>query len=120
MQEPFLFADKFMDNNQDIAYNYETNESMTSLCLFNQNNNEFCEERLTVLEQQIIYGKLHGMYKKALNKALQTSSKSNQLINLLQEFAEEDDDEYQSDSNELNQVNNTNDKENTNPIELIL
>ena len=87
-QEPFLVADKFTQEN--ITYNYGDafNDSNSSLCLFNQNNNEFCEERLTIIEQKIIYGKLHGMYKKALNRALQNNTNSEQLINLLQEFAE--------------------------------
>ncbi|PKK63304.1 hypothetical protein RhiirC2_758408, partial [Rhizophagus irregularis] len=53
-----------------------------TLCLFNQYNNEFCEDILTIMEQKLIYGKLHGMYKKALNKALGSNSKSEQLINL--------------------------------------
>ncbi|EXX63055.1 hypothetical protein GLOIN_2v1791665 [Rhizophagus irregularis DAOM 181602=DAOM 197198] len=87
LQEPFLIADKFMQEDQYITY-----DSKANLCLFNQYNNEFYEERLTVLDQQIIYGKLHGMYKKALNKALKNSSKSEELINLLQEFAEDEDD----------------------------
>ncbi|CAB4441699.1 unnamed protein product [Rhizophagus irregularis] len=71
-----------------------------SLCLFNQNNNVFCEEQLTILEQKLIYGKLHGMYKKALNKALQSNSKSEQLISLLQEFTEDG----ESDLDELNEI----------------
>uniref|UniRef100_U9TZE7 MULE transposase domain-containing protein n=1 Tax=Rhizophagus irregularis (strain DAOM 181602 / DAOM 197198 / MUCL 43194) TaxID=747089 RepID=U9TZE7_RHIID len=76
--------------NKNVIYNYdEFNDSNTNFCLFNQNNNGFCEEKLTILEQKLIYGKLHRMYKKALNKALQSNSKSEQLINLLQEFTED-------------------------------
>ncbi|PKY28574.1 hypothetical protein RhiirB3_444793 [Rhizophagus irregularis] len=87
-QEPFIVADKFIQKN--VIYNYdEFNDSNTNFCLFNQNNNGFCEEKLTILEQKLIYGKLHRMYKKALNKALQSNSKSEQLINLLQEFTED-------------------------------
>ncbi|PKK73586.1 hypothetical protein RhiirC2_709524 [Rhizophagus irregularis] len=86
VQESFITADKFLQDNQQIEYN--TDEFVSSLCLFDQNNNDYCEERLTVLEQRIVYGKLHGVYKKALNKALQTTSKSEQLISLLQEFAD--------------------------------
>ncbi|CAB4417536.1 unnamed protein product [Rhizophagus irregularis] len=70
LQEPFLIADKFIQEDQYITY----------------------DKRLTVLDQQIIYGKLHSMYKKALNKALKNSSKSKELINLLQEFAGDEDD----------------------------
>ncbi|PKY46977.1 hypothetical protein RhiirA4_462012 [Rhizophagus irregularis] len=92
---------------------YITYDSKENLCLFNQYNNEFCEERLTVLDQQIIYGKLHGMYKKALNKALKNSSKSEELINLLQEFAEDEDD------SQMDQIfeEDTSDKENEENVE---
>ncbi|PKY35519.1 hypothetical protein RhiirB3_533214 [Rhizophagus irregularis] len=92
---------------------YITYDSKANLCLFNQYNNEFCEERLTVLDQQIIYGKLHGMYKKALNKALKNSSKSEELINLLQEFAEDEDD------SQMDQIfeEDTSDKENEENVE---
>ncbi|CAB4383030.1 unnamed protein product [Rhizophagus irregularis] len=121
MQEPFLVADKFIQEN--ITYNYDgfSNSNMT-LCLFNQYNNEFCEDRLTIMEQKLIYEKLHGMYKKALNKALRSNSKSEQLINLLQEFTEDG----KSDFEELNEINETNledeiiDKENVDPLMPIL
>lgn len=120
-QEPFLVADKFIQEN--VTYDYdEFNDSNTSLCLFNQNNNGFCEERLTILEQKLIYGKLHGMYKKALNKALQSNSKSEQLINLLQEFTE--DGESDLDVDELDEINHQDDemsnKENIDPSVPIL
>ena len=111
-QEPFFVTDKFTQ--EDITYNYdEFNDSNTSLCLFNQNNNVFCEEQLTILEQKLIYGKLHGMYKKALNKALQSNSKSEQLISLLQDFTEDG----ESDLDELNEIDQDEitDKENIDP-----
>jgi hypothetical protein len=51
-QKPFLVADKFIQEN--IMYNYnEFNNSNTSLCLFNQNNNDFCEAKLTIIEQKL-------------------------------------------------------------------
>ncbi|CAB5193823.1 unnamed protein product [Rhizophagus irregularis] len=75
-----------------------------TLCLFNQYNNEFCEDRQTIMEQKLIYGKLHGMYKKVLNKVLGSNSKSEQLINLLQEFMEDG----ESDFEELNEINEIN------------
>ena len=90
-----------------------------NLCLFDQNNTEFCKERLTVVEQKLVYGKLHGMYKKALNKALGSNSRSEQLINLLQEFAE-DDGMDSDESNEINQDGDTSDKENVDPSVPIL
>jgi len=117
-QEPFLVADKFTQDN--VIYNYgEFNEANTNLCLFDQNNAEFCEGRLTIVEQKLVYGQLHGMYKKALNKALQSNSKSEKLINLLQEFAE-DDGTDSDESNEINQDDDTSDKENVNPSVPIL
>ncbi|PKK78769.1 hypothetical protein RhiirC2_831514 [Rhizophagus irregularis] len=121
MQEPFLVADKFIQEN--ITYNYNGfSDSNMTLCLFNQYNNEFCEDKLTIIEQKLIYGKLHVMYKKALNKALGSNSKSEQLINLLQEFTENG----ESDFEELNEINETNpedeiiDKENVDPLTPIL
>ena len=116
-REPFLVADKFTEDN--VTYNSEEfTDSNTSLCLFNQNNNEFCEERLTIIEQKLIYGKLHGMYKKALNKALRSNFKSEQLINLLQEFTESESD--LEDLNEINQEDEIIDKENVDPSMLKL
>ncbi|CAB5188566.1 unnamed protein product [Rhizophagus irregularis] len=100
-------------DNQQIEYN--TDEFVSSLCLFDQNNNDYCEERLTVLEQRIVYGKLHGVYKKALNKALQTTSKSEQLISLLQKFADDKNDDDEMDSEEFYQYDDTSDKENFDP-----
>ncbi|EXX63205.1 hypothetical protein RirG_154490 [Rhizophagus irregularis DAOM 197198w] len=56
------------------------------------------------------------MYKKALNKALQSNSKSEQLINLLQNFAEEEESNLSgSDELELQQEIITGDKENFDP-----
>jgi hypothetical protein len=116
IQEPFLVSDKFSQD--DITYNYDdfidSNTSLCLLCLFNQNNSEFCEERLTVIEQKLIYGKLHEIYKKALNKALQSNSKSQQLINLLQEFTE-DRDSDSDESYDINQEDEIYGKENLDP-----
>ncbi|CAG8818306.1 10515_t:CDS:1, partial [Racocetra fulgida] len=52
---------------------------------------DFHEENLTILKQKAVYRKLHSVYKKALNKALQNSLKLQQLISLLQEFVEQSD-----------------------------
>ncbi|CAG8723483.1 15126_t:CDS:1, partial [Racocetra fulgida] len=66
---------------------------------------DFYEKNLTILEQKAVYKKLHGVYKKALNKALQNSLKSQQLISLLQKFVE------QSDSDEDLQINTNSDQD---------
>ena len=101
-----------MEEDQPAIYNSDS--VVSYLCLFNQNSKDFHEESLTILEQKVIYGKLHSTYKKALHKALQNSSKSQQLIGLLQEFVEQDDDNEQSDSDESLQADNS-DKENDDP-----
>lgn len=91
--EPFLTVDKFMQEKQNITYHHN---SVPNLCLFDQENKDSYKERLTIYEQKMVYRKLHGTYKKALLKALQTSSKSQKLINLLQEYIENENtsDEY--------------------------
>ncbi|CAG8667944.1 2359_t:CDS:2, partial [Ambispora gerdemannii] len=110
-EEPFLLADKYMQDDQTITH--DSNGTVAYLCLFDQDCKDFREESLTVLEQKAVYGKLHSIYKKALHKALQNHSKSQQLIGLLQEFAEEDINE-QSDSNKSLQANDISDGENDN------
>ncbi|PKY50354.1 hypothetical protein RhiirA4_466803, partial [Rhizophagus irregularis] len=105
--ELFLTADKFMQEKQNITYHHN---SVPYLCLFDQKNRDFHEERLTIYEQRIVYRKLHGTYKKALSKALQTNFKSQKLINLLQEFIENEEiDEYSDLKDEFQQDDNTND-----------
>ena len=115
----FLTADKFMQEEQIITDVYRN--SVPYLCLFNQDNKDFREERLTIFEQKIIYGKLHGTYKKALLKALKTNAKSQQLIGLLQEFIIdgsdenediEDIDKHSDLEYEFQQDNDNDDKEN--------
>ncbi|CAG8844642.1 24863_t:CDS:1, partial [Racocetra persica] len=91
---------------QNILHN--SNNAVAYLCHFDQDCKDFREESLTILEQKVIYGKLHSAYKKALHKALQTNSKSKQLITLLQDFIEEDSND-ESDSEEGLQ-NGDNDK----------
>ncbi|CAB4416453.1 unnamed protein product [Rhizophagus irregularis] len=96
-----------MQEKQNITYHHN---SVPYLCLFDQKNRDFHEERLTIYEQRIVYRKLHGTYKKALSKALQTNSKSQKLINLLQEFIENEEiDEYSDLKDEFQQDDNTND-----------
>src|SRR5204862_7971717 len=86
------------------------------LCLFEQINTKFCDDILNVLEQQIIYEKLHGVYKKALNKALQNKSKSAQLINLLETFAKDCDDNYSDSTDVYYYEDGSSDKENSDPL----
>ena len=71
---------------------------------------------MNLLDQKLIYGTLHGTYKRALQKALKTKSKSLRLIEILEDFAnensgDEDEDDELVDSNES-------DKENTDIFQL--
>ncbi|CAG8542400.1 1955_t:CDS:2, partial [Racocetra fulgida] len=102
---PFLVADKFMQEIETITTNYS--EPVPYL--------NFHKKNLTILEQKIAYGKLHRMYKKVLNKALDNHSKSQQLIKLLEEFIEEADNNNLSDSKESSQGDSISDKENYDP-----
>jgi hypothetical protein len=78
---PFLVADKFatQENNHPpvppVVYLYQFDKKK-----------DFMEQGLKTLEQKIIYGKLHGIYKQALRKALDTKSQSQRLIELLEDF----------------------------------
>ncbi|CAG8725661.1 7730_t:CDS:2, partial [Funneliformis caledonium] len=117
-KEPFLVADKFLQENKNITSSH--NGSVLFLSNFDQTGKDIYEERLGVLERKLIYGKLHGIYKKALQKALQNNHKMQQLIDLLQEFTEEEDSNNLSDLEEVLQDNNTSDKENEDPAMVTL
>ena len=113
-----MVADKFLQENENITFGH--NGSVSYLSNFDQTEKDIYEERLGVLEQKLIYGKLHGIYKKALQKALQNNHKTQQLIDLLQKFAEEKDSNDLSDPREVLQDDNTSDKENKDPVMIIL
>ncbi|CAG8791728.1 39133_t:CDS:2 [Gigaspora margarita] len=83
-KESFMNADKFYEE-KSIE---ETGSPTAYLCAFNQDNWDFLEENLSLLQQKKVYGELHSIYKKALNKVLKSQTKSQQLIDLLQEFTE--------------------------------
>jgi len=88
--EPFIVANKFNDNT--ISSSQEENNLVTYLCAINKEKNDLLEQRMGVLDQKVMYGTLHGAYKKALQKALQNKSRSLRLIGILEEFADEDSD----------------------------
>ncbi|CAG8496675.1 6491_t:CDS:2 [Racocetra fulgida] len=94
-----------MQNVQNITYS--SNYLVTYLCHFDKDHKDFHEESLTALQQKATYGKLHGVYKKALNKALQNNLLLQKLLNLLQEFVDKDSSE-QSDSAKSSQADDTN------------
>ncbi|CAG8480440.1 829_t:CDS:2, partial [Funneliformis caledonium] len=94
---------KFVDKDLTIPFD-------ETLAIDNKN---FCEERLIIFEQRIVYKKLHETYKKALLKILQTNFRSHQLINLLQEFIDnKDNDEHLDLEDEFQEGDNTIDKKN--------
>ncbi|CAG8490806.1 141_t:CDS:1, partial [Scutellospora calospora] len=105
-EELFLQADKFEHDDQNTTQ--DSSSAVTYLCIFDQSGKDFHKKNLTILEQKAIYRKLHSIYKKALNKALQDNLKSQQLTNLLQEFVKNISE--QSDSGESLQADDTNDK----------
>ncbi|CAB4402079.1 unnamed protein product [Rhizophagus irregularis] len=80
--------DKFCKENDGIIQ--ESPVHINYLYAYGQDK-DFLEEGLNTYQQRLIYGELHGMYKKALHKALQNKSSSQQLIDLLKEFTEETD-----------------------------
>ncbi len=63
-----MVADKFLQENENITFSH--NGWVSYLSNFDQTGKDIYEERLGVLEQKLIYGKLHEIYKKALQKAL--------------------------------------------------
>ncbi|CAG8606928.1 8581_t:CDS:2 [Cetraspora pellucida] len=83
IEEPFLVADKFYQETQKQS---SCSFSVQYLSVLGKDS---MEENLTVLEQKVTYRKIHGTYKKALCKALQTHSKSEKLISLLEEFVDD-------------------------------
>ena len=88
--EPFILADKFNSMSDDTSLQQFTG---SYLCAVNKEKDAGFEHRMNILDGKMIYGTLHGTYKKALKKALQTKSKSLRLIEILEKFANESEDE---------------------------
>ena len=82
--ESFIVADKFRDTNTIQESN------ITYLCAIDKEKEDLFEHRMNLLDEKIMYGTLHGTYKKALQKALQTKTNSLRLIEILEDFADED------------------------------
>jgi hypothetical protein len=74
---------------------------------------------MNLLDEKIMYGNLHGTYKKALQKALQTKSRSLRLIEVLEAFTNENSEsEDEDEDEELNEESSGSDKENINVFQL--
>ena len=72
---------------------------------------------MNLLDEKIMYGNLHEIYKKALQKALKTKSRSLRLIEVLEAFANEDS-ESEDEDEELDEEFSGSDKENINVFQL--
>ena len=108
-REPFIVAEKFRDGRSTD----EIQESNVSyLCVINKETGDL-EQRMNLLDQKIMYGTLHGTYKKALRKALQTKSSSLRLIGILEDFANEnsgsEDEDEELDEEECGESDKEND-----------
>ena len=111
--KPFVVADKFREGSTD-----EIQESNVSyLCAINKETEDL-EKQMNLLDEKMMYGTLHGTYKKALKKALQTKSGSLRLIGILEDFANENS-ESESEDEELGEEEyDEGDKENINVFQL--
>ena len=87
------------------------------LCAIDKEKEDSLEHRMKLLDEKVMYGTLHGTYKKALQKALQTKSKSLCLIEILEAFANENS-ESEPEDEESDEESGESDKENTNMFQL--
>ncbi|CAG8676266.1 9564_t:CDS:2, partial [Cetraspora pellucida] len=100
LEELFFVANKFI---QETLKQSNNSFCISYLSVFGQDK---MNENLTVIDQKIIYKKLYEIYKKALCKTLQSNSKSQQLISLIQEFVDD------CDNSDLENEQNKNNKKN--------
>src|SRR4051794_5574634 len=85
--EQFIVADKFRDS---ISINAIQEIGVGYLCIIDKEKEDSLNQRMNLLDEKIMYGTLHGTYKRALRKALQSKSKSLCLIGILEDFANDD------------------------------
>lgn len=111
--EQFIVADKFHDS---ISINVIQEIGVGYLCAIDKEKEDSLNCRMNLLDEKLMYGTLHGTYKRALRKALQSKSKSLRLIGILENFAN-DDSEPESESEESDEVHES-DKENANVFQL--
>ncbi|CAG8628394.1 20028_t:CDS:2 [Cetraspora pellucida] len=70
-------------------YIQQNNKPITYLYAIDKEKIDHAKQRINILEQKALYDTLHGIYKKAIQKALQSKSSSRRLIEVLQEFTNE-------------------------------
>ena len=95
--EPFVVADKFHDNTSTNAIQ---ENNISYLSAIDKEKEDLLDRRMNLLDEKVMYSTLHGTYKRALQKALQTKSRSLRLIEILEEFADEDSEFEDEGSNE--------------------
>ncbi|CAG8683705.1 13981_t:CDS:2 [Gigaspora margarita] len=102
-------------NKDDIMINIEEenpeDQQATIQQMFEVVEKDFLQENLSLLEQKLIYGTLHGTYKKAISKALQSKSESDRLLKLLEDFVQERDQSEDSFSDNNHSDESTSKKE---------
>ncbi|CAG8561718.1 12188_t:CDS:2 [Cetraspora pellucida] len=94
--ELFIIGNKYY--NEIANFQQENNKPITYLCAIDKEKIDHAEQRINILEQKALYSTLHRMYKKAIQKALQSKSSSRRLIEVLQEFTNENDELSSEDS----------------------
>src|SRR4051812_27425916 len=67
--EPFIVADKFYDSTTGMFMNATQESNISYLCAIDKEKEDFLERRMNFLDEKIMYGTLHGTYKRALQKA---------------------------------------------------
>ncbi|CAG8479842.1 21058_t:CDS:2 [Cetraspora pellucida] len=105
IEELFLVADKFYQETQNQTSCFFSVQYLSVL------EKDSIEENLIVLEQKVTYRKIHKTYKKALCKVLQTYSKSEKLISLLEKFVNDSNESNLEDHESITDADNS-DKEN--------
>lgn len=116
--EPFIVADKFHDG---ASTNATQEINVVYLSAIDKEREDSLDRRMNLLDEKLMYGTLHGTYKKALQKALQSKSKSLRLIEILEDFANDDSEpESESEGSDEEEPNDSveSDKENVNVFQL--
>ena len=65
--EPFVVADKFHDNTSTNAIQ---ENNISYLSAIDKEKEDLLDRWMNLLDEKMIYGTLHGTYKRALQKAL--------------------------------------------------
>ncbi|CAB4399283.1 unnamed protein product [Rhizophagus irregularis] len=113
--EAFIVADKFQNG---MFTNAIQENNVGYLCAIDKEKEDLLEHQMNLLDEKIMYGTLHETYKKALQKALQTKTDSLRLIEILEDFANEDS-EFKSEDERLGEEEfDKSDKKNINPFQL--